>query len=220
MQLPILSEKGYPKGPRASAHLYRNKKFVNKLITEILQLIGGALWHHNLADDKELASKPHSPNHVCAVWVRAHFDHFKWAVEHVSELYKIYDRYIRATPEGHATSRVKIIFARAVVRSVQLGHLKWPQNLKVDELRAELERIRLRRPKSKQEVGPPLVSTIGIPPDLSCVALAIDAEWRESLGISKKGHDVHAVRTYRQYHKEKHDLDDAPWHPERRSAQP
>ena len=196
--------------PRTAARLYRNKRIVNKLITEVLQLIGGAIRHHCLGNTPESVSKPHSPNHVCAVWVRSHFEHFKWAVEHVSELYAIYNEFIRKSPTGHASSLKKIQYAQYIVYQVENGGLSWPSNLSADDIRAELLLIHQRQSKKAQKNGLPLVAGRGFNKNMACAVVAIDAEFRARLDV-RPSDDLDAVVTYRRYHEAKHAILDAPW---------
>lgn len=196
--------------PRTAARLYRNKRIVNKLITEVLQLIGGAIRHHCLGNTPESVSKPHSPNHVCAVWVRSHFEHFKWAVEHVSELYRIYDKFIRKSPTGHASSLRKIQYAQYIVYQVESGGLLWPSNLSAEDLRTELLLIHTRQGKKARDNGPPLVSELGVDKNMPYAVVAIDAEFRARLDV-RPSNDLDAVVTYRRYHEAKHPTLDAPW---------
>ena len=201
--------------PELAALLHRNKRIVNKLIVECLQLVGGAIRHQGLGFDDDLVSKPHSPNHICAVWVRAHFLHFKWAVKHVDKLYKIYDKHIRKTPDGHTSSFKKIKYAKALVKSIESGRTKWPVNMSLDEFRIELETIFERQSKKAKENGPPLIASRGVPSGMLCAVVAVDKEWRERLGI-RPSPKLNAVKVYRAYHEAKHELDEAPWHPDRK----
>lgn len=128
MQLPLLNS-----SPEKAAIACNTSQFLNKILTEALQLIGCALWAHGFADSKTDASLPHSANHKCAIWVRHSQENFEWTVRFAAKAYELYMQYIRRQcvkcsgyKTGHETSHHKLAFAQRVVDRLKSGDLHWP----------------------------------------------------------------------------------------------